>query len=118
MEQTKAEWQGLFKKGVDIIVIDTPILNTRNKSDLEKKLIDNIVFELLTYMVEKDRERIRKTRAEGIAIAKAKGIHLRRTKINYESLSNDKKKKIKSYYPLWESKNITALEFMNTIELK
>ena len=45
-EQIKVEWQELQKMGVDIVIIDMPILNTAEKSDLEKSLIANIVFEL------------------------------------------------------------------------
>lgn len=56
--QIKTEWQELLQKGVEIVVLDTPMLNTTNKSDLEKKLIANIVFELLAYMSEKERLRI------------------------------------------------------------
>ena len=43
-EQIKEEWQELQKMGVDIVIIDMPILNTAEKSDLEKSLIANIVF--------------------------------------------------------------------------
>ena len=53
MEQIKSEWSELQKLGVDIIITDSPILNTSQKSDLEKSLISNIVFELLAYMAEK-----------------------------------------------------------------
>jgi len=54
MNMIKEEWNTLLKKGVDIIVIDTPILNTVGKDSLEKNLISNIVFELLSYMAQKE----------------------------------------------------------------
>ncbi|MHC1719228.1 MAG: recombinase family protein [Clostridiaceae bacterium] len=44
MDMIKAEWQDINKTSVDIMVIDNPILNTSNKTDLEKTLISNIVF--------------------------------------------------------------------------
>ena len=50
MEEIKKEWQDLSNMGIDIVIIDSPILNTDNKTDLEKNLISNIVFELLSYM--------------------------------------------------------------------
>ena len=80
MGQIKKEWFELQEMGVDIIVIDTPILNTNNKSSLEKQLISNIVFELLSYMAEKERIKIRQRQREGIDAAKGKGKHLGRPK--------------------------------------
>ena len=53
MAQIKEEWNDLQAKEINIVVIDTPILNTEGKSNLEKPLISNIVFELLSYMAEK-----------------------------------------------------------------
>ena len=78
MDMIKNEWQEIQSKGIDIVVLDTPILNTKNKSDLEKKLIANIVFELLTYMAEKERIKIKTRQAEGIAAAKARGVRFGR----------------------------------------
>ena len=49
-EQIKDEWRELQQSGIDIVILDMPILNTREKSDLEKPLIANIVFELLAYL--------------------------------------------------------------------
>ena len=66
MDDIKKEWQDLIKMGIDIEIIDTPILNTGNKTDLEKNLISNIVFELLSYMAEKERIKIRTRQREGI----------------------------------------------------
>ncbi len=60
--------------GVDIVVLDTPILNTADKSDLEKSLISNIVFELLSYLADKTRRKIKESQAEGIKSAKNKGV--------------------------------------------
>ena len=60
----------LQAKEINIVVIDTPILNTEGKSNLEKTLISNIVFELLSYMAEKERVKIKQRQAEGIANAK------------------------------------------------
>ena len=83
MEQIKSEWHDLQQMGVDIIITDTPILNTSKKSDLEKTLISNIVFELLAYMAEKERVKIHTRQAEGIAIAKAQGKYTGRKPIEH-----------------------------------
>lgn len=70
----KEEWHDIQAMGVDIVVLDTPILNTADKSDLEKSLICSIVFELLAYLADKTRRKIKDSQAEGIRSAKSKGI--------------------------------------------
>lgn len=110
MEMIKNEWQELQAKGIDIIVIDTPILITVNKTDLEKKLISNIVFELLSYMAEKERIKIRARQAEGIAIAKRNGVYKGRKKIindNFEAV-----------YKEWKDNKITAVKAMEKLGMK
>ncbi|WP_251861055.1 recombinase family protein [Clostridium sp. Marseille-Q2269] len=111
MIMIKEEWRELQKKGINIIVIDNPILNTVGKSDLEKNLISNIVFELLSYMAEKERIKIKKRQAEGIAAAKAKGQKLGRPEIEFPSNWNE-------VYNEWKDKNITAVKAMELTGLK
>jgi DNA invertase Pin-like site-specific DNA recombinase len=118
MEQIKEEWQDLIKQGINIIVIDTPILNTSNKTDLEKTLISNIVFELLSYMAEKERQKIRQRQREGIEQAQAQGKHLGRPCINWDTLEQGQRDKIKELYPRWKAGEITATKFMEIVELK
>lgn len=118
MDQIKKEWQELTEKGINIVVIDTPILNTADKTDLEKKLIGNIVFELLSYLAEKEREKIKQRQREGIEAAKKAGKHLGRPRIDLENLSKEQKEIIKQYYPRWKNGIITATDFMQKIGLK
>lgn len=59
--------------GADAIVMDMPILDTRESRDLTGRLISDIVFKLLSYVAQTEREKIRTRQAEGIAIAKAEG---------------------------------------------
>lgn len=110
MEQIKIEWQILQSMGIDILVIDTPILNTTQKSDLEKILISNIVFELLAYMAEKERVKIKQRQAEGISIAKAKGKRFGRPMLKYPDDWNEK-------YSMWRNNEITAVEAMKLLNL-
>lgn len=63
----KEEWQELIRRGINIEIIDMPLLNTTNKDSLEKNLISNIVFELLAYISEQERTKIRQRQMEGIA---------------------------------------------------
>lgn len=118
MEQIKSEWQELVNAGINIIVIDTPILNTSGKSDLEKTLISNIVFELLAYIAEKERTKIKARQAEGIAVAKAKGKHLGRPAITFDTLTAEQQELFRELFPQWEAKEITATYFMQQVELK
>lgn len=110
MQMIKDEWQELLKMGVFIIVIDTPILNTKDKTDLEKSLISNIVFELLTYMAQKERMKIKQRQAEGIAVAKAQGKHLGRPQAEYP-------KQWKDIYTKWKNGEITAVKAMAELGL-
>lgn len=110
MDMIKTEWHELEDMGVDIIVLETPILNTANKSDLEKKLISNIVFELLSYMAEKERIKIRTRQAEGIAKAKKEGKYKGRKKIMHENFI--------PVYEEWKSGDITAVKAMEKLDMK
>lgn len=109
MEQIKEEWRELQKMGVDIIVIDNELLNTANRTDLEKILISNIVFELLSYMAQKEREKIRTRQAEGIAIAKAKGKYAGRKPLQRDNF--------KDVYDSWQGGEMTAVAAMQELEL-
>lgn len=111
MAMIKEEWRELEKLGISIVVIDTPILNTVGKTDLEKTLISNIVFELLSYMAEKERVKIKQRQAEGIAAAKAKGIKLGRPEVQYPDNWIE-------VYNSWKGKEITAVKAMELTGLK
>lgn len=69
------EWKGLMDKEIDIVVLDMPILDTRKYKDLEGigQLITDIVLQLLSWMVEEERENIRENQRQGIEIAKKEG---------------------------------------------
>lgn len=69
------EWRIITKeKQADIYVIDMPILDTRGKRDLMGTLIGDLVLALMSFFSQSERDAIRKRQAEGIAVAKAKGI--------------------------------------------
>lgn len=80
-EQIKEEWRELQTMQVDIVILDMPLLNTAEKSDLEKSLIANIVFELLAYTAEKERQKIKTRQEEGIRLALEKGVRFGRPKL-------------------------------------
>ena len=79
--EIQEQWRILTKeKGVDICVLDMPLLDTRKDKDLTGTLIADIVLQLLSYVAETERDMIRQRQAEGIAAAKARGIHWGRPK--------------------------------------
>lgn len=114
MQAMKDEWNELVKRGVNIIVIDTPILNTTNKSDLEKNLIGNIVFELLAYMAEKERQKNKQRQIEGIAIAKEKGVYKGRDKGTTKVAPKDFEK----VYRQWKNDKITVVQAVKLLDYK
>ena len=111
MDQIKQEWQELEKLGVNIVVLDNPVLNTEGKTDLERKLIGNIIFELLTYMAQKEREKIKQRQREGIDAAKALGKHLGRPREIYPDNWNE-------IYTKWKNGEIKAVEAMELMGLR
>lgn len=73
------EWRILTKeKGVDIVVLDMPLLDTRRGKDLMGTFLSDIVLQILSFVAENERSNIRQRQAEGIAAAKAKGVRFGR----------------------------------------
>jgi DNA invertase Pin-like site-specific DNA recombinase len=73
------QWRLLTKaKHVAIVVLDMPLLDTRQGRDLTGVLIADIVLQLLSYVAQTEREFNHQRQAEGIAAAKAKGVHFGR----------------------------------------
>ena len=69
------QWRGITKgKRAAIVVLDMPLLDTRQGKDLTGLLIADIVLQLLSYVAQTERELIRQRQAEGIAAAKARGV--------------------------------------------
>jgi len=72
-------WRILTKeKGIDIVVMDMPLLDTRKGKDLLGTLIADLVLTLFSYVAENERATIRTRQAEGIASAKARGVRFGR----------------------------------------
>ena len=74
-EEILEQWRVITKeKGVAIVVLDMPLLDTRRNRDLTGTLIADIVLQLLSYVAQTERELIRRRQAEGIAAARARGV--------------------------------------------
>ena len=100
------QWRILTKeKGIDIAVLDMPLLDTRNGKDLMGTFLSDIVLQILSFVAENERCNIHQRQAEGIAAAKARGVKFGRPEIpapdNFEHIIH-----------IWENKEITTLEAM------
>ncbi len=78
-EEILEQWTVITKKRkAAIVVLDMPLLDTRQGRDLTGTLISDIVLQLLSYVAQTERENIRQRQAEGIAAAKAMGVRFGR----------------------------------------
>ena len=78
-EDIQNQWRLLTKDiGVDICVLDMPLLDTRNGKDLMGTFIADLVLQILSFVAQSERENIRTRQAQGIAAARARGVHLGR----------------------------------------
>ena len=76
-EEILEQWRILTReKHVDIVVLDMPLLDTRDRGrDLTGTFVVDMVLQILSYVAENERENIRRRQAEGIAAAKERGVH-------------------------------------------
>ena len=96
------QWRLLTKqKQVDIIVLDMPLLNTKQGKDLTGVVIADIVLQLLSYVAQTEREFNRQRQAEGIAAAKSRGVQFGRRRIDRPEMYPEIKK-------AWEAGELTA----------
>lgn len=78
-EEIQRQWRILTKEtGIDICVLDMPLLDTRNGKDLMGTFIADLVLQILSFVAQSERENIRRRQSEGIAAAKAKGVRFGR----------------------------------------
>lgn len=98
------QWRLITKeKGVAVVVLDMPLLDTRQGKDLTGTLIADIVLQLLSYVAQTEREFIRQRQAEGIAAAKARGVRFGRKPM-------EKPSEFEAVYRMWKADNISARE--------
>lgn len=92
------EWSEITKIiEADIFVIDFPLLDTRIEvKNLVGKFISDIVLQVLSFVAQNERDNIKQRQAEGIKIAKEKGIHMGRPKYQITKKFNMIAKKYKN----------------------
>ena len=105
------QWRMLTKEiGIDICVIDMPLLDTRNGKDLMGTFIADLVLQILSFVAENERENIRKRQEQGIAAAKKRGVRFGRP----ESKVPDN---FKSIVRAWESGNLKTDEVLEKCQM-
>lgn len=103
-EEIQNQWRILTKEiGIDICVLDMPLLDTRNGKDLMGTFIADIVLQILSFVAQSERESIKKRQAQGIAAAKEKGIRFGR-------LPKSLPENYHQVYQRWKLGKITGLE--------
>ena len=101
-EEIQNQWRVLTKeKGIDIVVLDMPLLDTRRGKDLVGTFLSDIVLQVLSFVAENERSNIRQRQAEGIAAAKAKGIRFGRPPLPLPENFHEN-------YQRWKSGEITC----------
>ncbi len=101
-EEILQQWRLLTKeREVSIVVLDMPVLNSGQTRDLTGTLISDIVLQLLSYVAQTEREFIHQRQAEGIAAAKARGVHFGRKKLELPE-------EFETLYTLWCSGKIST----------
>lgn len=106
------EWKDITKNiKADIVVLDMPLLDTRNNKDLLGTFISDLVLQILSYVAEQERSFIKQRQKEGINNAKNNGIKFGRPKIekpqNFDIVVNR-----------WKNKEIKSKEAMELLGLK
>lgn len=101
-EEILEQWRLLTKeKALAIVVLDMPLLDTRQGRDLTGVLISDIVLQLLSYVAQTEREFLRQRQKEGIAAAKERNVRFGRPE-------RIKPENYMQIYTAWKEKRITA----------
>lgn len=120
-EEIQQQWRILTKEiGVDICVIDMPLLDTRSAKDLMGTFIADLVLQILSFAAQNERENIRKRQEEGIAAAKARGVVFGRPAIavpnNFEELVLAWESRQLSFSKLLSLCNMSAATFYRRLK--
>jgi len=111
-DQMKEEWKDLSDRGIKIKVLDTPMLDTSKYDDeLMGKFVSDIVLNVLSFVAENERKNIKQRQAEGITIAKSKGVKFGRPKKQIPSNFDD-------VVTEWRSGKISAIKAMEKLDMK
>lgn len=121
-DEVISEWKYITRElQADIVVLENETLfdsrKFREMGDMGR-LMEDQFLSLLSYVADQERKKIHQRQAEGIAVAKSQGKHLGRPQVNLSTLSKQQMHIIEETYSKWKSGEITALMFMEILELK
>ena len=106
------EWKDITKNiKADIVVLDMPLLDTRNNKDLLGTFISDLILQILSYVAEQERTFIKQRQKEGIAVAKNNNVKFGRPKI-------EKPQNFDNVVSKWKKNEIKAKEAMELLGLK
>lgn len=104
-EDLQRAWRHVvLERKADLVILDIPILDTRTNKALLGTLLTDIVLQLFSYMAQRENDLARQRQAEGIAMARAKGVHLGRP-------PRPTPERFEEYYALWRAKQIKFSDF-------
>lgn len=110
-EEIQRQWRLLTReKGVDIRVLDMPLLDTRRDRNLLGSFIADLVLQILAYVAQTERDNIRKRQQEGIEAAKIRGVRFGRRPMR---LPDD----FPAILLLWQQKRISASGAANALKM-
>ncbi|MRX52359.1 recombinase family protein [Bacillus idriensis] len=112
-QQIKSYLEQFKNEGIRVKIIDLPttMQDVPEGQEWVIDMINNIIIEVYTSMAEQERETIKQRQSEGIAVAKAKGKHLGRPVLELP-------KEWGKLYKEWKAGKITAVAFMNEVDMK
>lgn len=121
-DEVISEWKYITRElQADIVVLENETLfdsrKFREMGDMGR-LMEDQFLSLLSYVADQERKKIRQRQAEGIAVAKSQGKHLGRPQVNLSTLSKQQIHIIEETHSKWKSGEITAVMFMEMVELK
>lgn len=106
------EWKDITKNiRADIMVIDMPLLDTRQKKDLLGNFINDLILQILSYVSDQERTFIKERQKEGIKVAKLKGTKFGRPRI-------EKPYNFNYVVSKWRNKEIKSKEAMHMLSLR
>ena len=111
-EKILEEWNDITKNiQADIVVLDMPLLDTTQYKDSLGTLIADLVLQILSWMAQEERERIRKRQREGIDLALQNGTVFGRPKATITE-------EFEQVYDQWKAGEMTAVKAMQEIGVK
>lgn len=106
------EWNEITKDiGVDIVVLDMPLLDTRKYKDVLGSFVSELVLQILSFFAEEERRKMKERQREGIDAAQRRGAKFGRPAVTFPP-------NFEEVYKRWKDGEIKAIEAMEELELK